>query len=35
MMLLEGKIADGDTVHVTADQDGLLIEGVAVKAEAA
>jgi ATP-dependent Clp protease ATP-binding subunit ClpB len=35
MRLLEGQIAEGDTVHVTADQDGLLIEGVAVKAEAA
>ncbi len=35
MRLLEGQIGDGDTVHVTADQDGLLIEGQAVKAEAA
>jgi len=34
-LLLEGKIADGDTVPVTADQDGLVIDGRTVKAEAA
>jgi ATP-dependent Clp protease ATP-binding subunit ClpB len=34
-LLLEGKVADGDTVPVTADIDGLLIDGRTVKAEAA
>jgi ATP-dependent Clp protease ATP-binding subunit ClpB len=34
-LLLEGKIADGDTVSVGADRDGLVIQGVAIKAEAA
>ncbi len=34
-LILEGKIADGDTVHVSADDDGLVINGEAVAAEAA
>eukprot|EP00752_Nemacystus_decipiens_P000131 g131.t1 len=34
-LILEGKIADGDTVTVSADEGGLVINGEAVKAEAA
>jgi len=34
-MLLEGKIADGATVHVGAGADGLLIDGKTANAEAA
>ena len=34
-MLLDGTIADGDTVQVSAGQDGLLINGELVQAEAA
>ncbi|MEK9660761.1 MAG: AAA family ATPase, partial [Alphaproteobacteria bacterium] len=33
--ILEGRIADGDTVHVSAGPDGLVINGDAVQAEAA
>ena len=31
-MILEGRISDGDTVHVTAGDGGLLIDGVAAVA---
>ncbi|MBP5856402.1 ATP-dependent chaperone ClpB [Marivibrio halodurans] len=34
-LILEGGIVDGDTVRVTADADGLVINGTQVKAEAA
>ena len=34
-MLLEGAIVDGDTFHVSAGADGLLINGEVVQAEAA
>jgi ATP-dependent Clp protease ATP-binding subunit ClpB len=34
-MMLEGRIKDGETVRVSAGKDGLVINGVAVKAEAA
>jgi len=34
-MILEGRIADGDTVTVTRDENGLVIGGQPVKAEAA
>ncbi len=30
-MILEGKIHDGETVKVTANKDGLVINGQAVK----
>ncbi len=33
-LILEGKIGDGETVRVTADRDGLLINGEAVPAAA-
>ena len=28
MALLEGKVTDGDTVHVSVDADGLVVERV-------
>ncbi|MBF0335088.1 MAG: hypothetical protein HQL40_15800, partial [Alphaproteobacteria bacterium] len=31
-LILEGRIRDGDTVRVTADQRGLVIDGVPVEA---
>ena len=34
-MLIEGVIADGDTVNVSAGADGLLVNGEVVRAEAA
>jgi ATP-dependent Clp protease ATP-binding subunit ClpB len=34
-LILEGKIKDGETVHVSADEAGLVINGEAVQAEAA
>jgi ATP-dependent Clp protease ATP-binding subunit ClpB len=34
-LILEGKIADGDTVHVGAGPDGLIINGETVHARAA
>jgi len=34
-MILSGKIADGDSVKVSAGEDGLMINGQAVAAEAA
>ena len=34
-MILEGKIADGDTVQISAGADGLIINGKEVEAEAA
>ena len=34
-LILEGRIADGDRVHVGAGEDGLIINGEAVAAEAA
>ena len=30
-MLLEGKVHDGQTVKVTANKDGLVVNGQAVK----
>jgi len=34
-LILEGRIKDGETVHVSADDAGLVINGEAVQAEAA
>ncbi|MDD9924452.1 MAG: AAA family ATPase, partial [Rhodospirillaceae bacterium] len=34
-LILEGRIADGDTVRIGAESDGLVINGEAVSAEAA
>jgi ATP-dependent Clp protease ATP-binding subunit ClpB len=34
-LILEGKIADGDTVKISADNDGLIVNGETVAAEAA
>ena len=34
-LLLEGRINEGDTVQVSADTDGLVIDGEAISAEAA
>ena len=34
-LLLEGRINDGDTVNVSAGTEGLVINGEAVRAEAA
>ena len=34
-LILEGRIADGDTVRISAESDGLVINGEAVSAEAA
>ena len=34
-LILEGKVADGDTVQVSADAEGLIINGEAVQADAA
>ena len=34
-LLLEGRIADGDTVPITAGRDGLIVDGQAVAADAA
>ena len=34
-LLLEGELNEGDTVHVGADGDGLVVNGAAVRAEAA
>ncbi|MCZ6840762.1 MAG: hypothetical protein O7G13_15990, partial [Alphaproteobacteria bacterium] len=34
-LLLEGRINEGDSVHVSADAGGLVIDGEAVHAEAA
>ena len=33
--LLEGRINEGDTVHVSAGADGLVVNGEAIRAEAA
>jgi len=33
--IIEGKVSDGATVHVSADKDGLVIKGAAAPAEAA
>jgi hypothetical protein len=30
-MILEGKVHDGETVTITADQNGLIINGIAAK----
>jgi ATP-dependent Clp protease ATP-binding subunit ClpB len=30
MLLLEGKLSEGERIHVDADDGGLLIEGVPV-----
>ena len=34
-LLLEGTIHDGEPVHVSADRDGLIINGRMTEAEAA
>ena len=34
-LILEGKVKDGETVRVSADDTGLVINGEAVRAEAA
>ena len=34
LMLLEGRIGDGETVHVDAGRDGLVIQGTPVAAAA-
>ncbi len=34
-LILEGRIADGDTVAVSADDSGLIVNGEAIEAEAA
>ena len=34
-LILEGKVADGDTVQVSAGAEGLIINGEAVQADAA
>jgi ATP-dependent Clp protease ATP-binding subunit ClpB len=34
-LLLEGRISEGDTVHVSTDAEGLVVNGEAIRAEAA
>jgi ATP-dependent Clp protease ATP-binding subunit ClpB len=34
-LLLEGRINEGDTVHVSTDAEGLVVNGEAIRAEAA